>query len=549
LNLSKRFAKFILHLITRKIMNHPFGSRKSLSGFPLRKSFATLSLLASGLAAMHAQNTSFNADAIPLFGGNFNAGFGNGILVAVTGNNNVAVGHRSMASTTTGFDNTAGGYFSLAANTTGNSNTVLGARAMELGAAPSFNTAIGAQALRFATGASENTAVGYQAMTSTTGGGRNAALGMRALANNINGSSNSAVGAFALTTNTSGNSNTALGREALSSNNTGSANTAVGLSALFSTTSGGGNTGIGHGALAANVTGTTNSSLGIASNVSAAALTNATAIGANTIVNASNKVRFGNAAVTVVEGPVVYTVSDGRFKTNVRTEDVKGLDFIQRLRPVVYNFDTRALTEHWTQSMPEDMRTAYLATDFGPSTAIRQSGFIAQEVEQAAKAAGYDFNGVHTPVDAHDNYSVSYSQFVVPLVKAVQEQQAQIEAQAAQGIQQQAQIARQQAQIDELQAQVRQLLAAGSGADMRQDASGLEVFPNPSPGRFSLRITPMEQGQWEVYDQQGKQVQHLTLTPGQGEYTIDLSGMASGSYLLRLRSGDTIVASKQLLVK
>ena len=62
---------------------------------------------------------------------------------------------------------------------------------------------------------------------------------------------------------------------------------------------------------------------------------------------------------------------------------------------------------------------------------MRQSGFIAQEVAEAASRAGYDFNGVHIPDNADDNYSIAYSQFVVPLVKAVQEQQAMIEEQQA----------------------------------------------------------------------------------------------------------------------
>jgi hypothetical protein len=57
-----------------------------------------------------------------------------------------------------------------------------------------------------------------------------------------------------------------------------------------------------------------------------------------------------------------------------------------------------------------------------------QSGFIAQDVLKAAKAVGYDFDGVNKPQHDKDNYSIAYSQFVVPLVKAVQEQQAMIES-------------------------------------------------------------------------------------------------------------------------
>jgi len=49
------------------------------------------------------------------------------------------------------------------------------------------------------------------------------------------------------------------------------------------------------------------------------------------------------------------------------------------------------------------------------------NGFIAQEVEQAAKATNYDFSGVHHPQNDKDFYALNYSAFVVPLVKAAQE--------------------------------------------------------------------------------------------------------------------------------
>ena len=49
------------------------------------------------------------------------------------------------------------------------------------------------------------------------------------------------------------------------------------------------------------------------------------------------------------------------------------------------------------------------------------SGFIAQEVEAVAISVGYNFNGVVTPDNEEDLYGLQYSQFVVPLVKALQE--------------------------------------------------------------------------------------------------------------------------------
>ena len=56
------------------------------------------------------------------------------------------------------------------------------------------------------------------------------------------------------------------------------------------------------------------------------------------------------------------------------------------------------------------------------------SGFVAQEVEQAASDAGYDFSGVDKPKNPTGFYGLRYAEFVVPLVKAVQQQQQMIAA-------------------------------------------------------------------------------------------------------------------------
>ena len=58
---------------------------------------------------------------------------------------------------------------------------------------------------------------------------------------------------------------------------------------------------------------------------------------------------------------------------------------------------------------------------------VVHSGFVAQEVEQAALESGFDFSGVDKPATADGLYGLRYEDFVVPLIKAVQEQQRQIE--------------------------------------------------------------------------------------------------------------------------
>ena len=60
-------------------------------------------------------------------------------------------------------------------------------------------------------------------------------------------------------------------------------------------------------------------------------------------------------------------------------------------------------------------------------SANRSTGLIAQDVEKIIQELGFTaINAIHAPSNETDNYSLGYAQFVVPLVKAVQEQQEQI---------------------------------------------------------------------------------------------------------------------------
>jgi len=330
-----------------------------------------------------------------------NTSWGVGALnPAGTGTGNIALGAATLNSNTTGSNNVAVGINALSQNTTRSNLVAVGDSAL-------FNNGSGATASFEASG--------------------NTAVGSKSLYDNTTGYFNTATGADALSSNTTGNSNTANGRSALINNTTGSFNTANGSSALINNTTGGRNTAIGADALSSNTTGSFNTAVGRSADVTSDALTNATAIGYLARVNASNKIRLGNAAVTVIEGQVPFThPSDGRFKTNVSESDVKGLDFIIKLRPVVYNFDTRQFDAFARNGMPEAQPAAFMDKDYSASVSIRQSGFIAQEVEKAAREAGYNFNGLHTPENDKDYYSLSYSQFVVPLVKGMQEQQQMI---------------------------------------------------------------------------------------------------------------------------
>ena len=94
--------------------------------------------------------------------------------------------------------------------------------------------------------------------------------------------------------------------------------------------------------------------------------------------------------------------------------------------------------------------------DYLESSSIVRTGFIAQEVEAAAQKVGFDFDGVSTPENETDLYGIRYAEFVVPLVKAMQEQQEMIDGQKGMIDGQQEVMQEQQEMIDGQQATIEQ---------------------------------------------------------------------------------------------
>jgi hypothetical protein len=290
---------------------------------------------------------------------NFFAGEGAGNLT-MTGDRNTASGAEALFSNTTGVDNTANGAYALISNTTGDGNTASGAYALN------------------------SNITGYE----------NTASGSLALFYNTTGFHNTANGAYALNQNTTGNYNTASGLAALYSNTTGYQNTASGSLALSGNTTGYNNTANGSYALNQNTTGNYNTAIGCGSNTTAGNLINATAIGAGAIVSASDQVRIGNDYVTQIGGMVGWSnISDMRRKKDIKDITV-GLDFINGLRPVEFR-----------------MIQGNDRLDFG---------FIAQDIEALL---GMDYNVLGVGGDSDRTLSLRYTDFIAPVVKAIQEQQ------------------------------------------------------------------------------------------------------------------------------
>ena len=342
-----------------------------------------------------------------------------------TGTSNTAVGSFAMNANTTGYMNSAFGVDALRNSTTSNFNVAFGYRALQNNGANS-NSAFGNSTLAFNTTGFANTALGSNALVFNSTGSLNVAVGRLAMFSNTSGSNNTGVGITVMNDNTTGYFNAALGDAAMFNNTVGFANTACGSGALYNTELASYNTMIGYHAGFAFNLGWNNTFVGSETNTNDSDLFNSVALGHNVTITASSQARIGNSATSSIGGYTNWSnISDGRFKKNIH-EDVKGLDFIMKLRPITYQLDVPNLSARLNENT-EHREESKMDIAMAEKESMIQSGFIAQEVEQAATEVGYDFSGVDKPKNENDLYALRYAEFVVPLVKAVQELQQQVE--------------------------------------------------------------------------------------------------------------------------
>ena len=364
-----------------------------------------------------------------------------------TGSDNVFMGEDAGYNNTTGSDNTFIGNAAGRQNTTGYRNTAIGNEALfDLGGTNDTN-------------AHHNTAVGDSAGIDNGEGTHNTFFGAAAGAANEHADRNTFIGAYAGYDNNrvntqNSNENTYVGFGAGYRVRTASFNVLVGSKADATGFASGINrerhriTGLGARLLLwaddcigighlinvrkqfaigigpeANVDGT--SSIGIGyQTVVANGADNSIAIGNQALVDQSNTAEFGNAATKSIRGAVNWTaISDKRLKTNIKN-DVPGLTFINRLNPVTYQMDFRQQYLIRDQQLPDD-----LAASIEDKHKYRYTGFLAQDVWDVANALGFEFSGVDPPESENGLYGLRYAEFVVPLVKAVQELNDKVEYQ------------------------------------------------------------------------------------------------------------------------
>lgn len=512
-----------------------------------------------------------------------NTGFGYSTLLSNTGTYNTAIGYQSLLSNTSGIYNTANGFFSLVSNTTGSHNTANGAEALSSNNG-SYNTVIGYAAQSYTssgsynstngsfamynnTTGSNNVSMGYQALYSNTTSGNLTALGYQALYSNTSGTGNAAVGYQALYSNVTGEENTALGYQALYQNTAGSYNTAIGFGAYSTPGFGSENTAVGHVALQyttgsyntaigeytlnTNTTGNENTALGWDADVNQSDLVNSVVIGEGATGTASNSAVIGNASMTSIGGFVGWSnLSDGRFKKNVK-QNVPGLEFIKQLQPITYTLDVTGLNKFLRPS-PQKDKNGKAVTSSSETQAIQEkekivyTGFIAQDVQTVAKKMNYDFSGIDAAKSDKDLYKLRYSDFVVPLVKALQELSNANDSLKTLVDTLQSQMTSVQQQLNNLQKGSTSVVSLGENPMLNQS------YPNPfSSNTVISYYIPANTGtaQIIIMDINGRSLKNIVLgSKGPGQVIIAAGTLASGTYTYSLMVDGTRIDTKQMIL-
>jgi trimeric autotransporter adhesin len=191
------------------------------------------------------------------------------------------------------------------------------------------NTKLGLNAGLSLTTATTNTLIGENSGQTLTTSGGNTFVGHNA-GSSTTSSGNVFIGQFGGSNNTSGVYNCFMGASAGRDNTVGSNTTALGAGAGIQVSTGGNNTYLGAFAGKAPSFFTSNNCtfIGYYASTTLTSLSNATAIGANAVVNASNSIVLGdNSAATKIG--IGISIPSAKLEVNSATAGVSGLKFTQ----------------------------------------------------------------------------------------------------------------------------------------------------------------------------------------------------------------------------
>lgn len=367
---------------------------------------------------------------------------------------NIAIGDDAAQNLTNASGNTAIGQQALYKNQVGSNNVAIGNSAYQEGLG-TLNVSLGNSSMKFAYDVDRNVAIGNNSLyflsssaaTGTSDG--NIGIGDGVAFWHSNFISNVAIGKDAAKGNTLSSKNNSrieesvfVGEDAGAGIRTGSGHVFMGYRAGYSISNNGTfakeNVIIGWKADETRIIGNGNTYVGSRASSGGgdlAGVFNETVIGNQAQGEGSQSVRLGNSTVATLACKVALTVdSDARIKVDVISGSL-GLNFINSLNPVRFKKKNPAT---WDEAIRPKIYTSRTGSDgeiipaepAPPTDEKYYDGLIAQEVSASISAQGttsdiWNENNI-------GKQSVKYGSLTVPLIKAVQELTARVEALEAQ---------------------------------------------------------------------------------------------------------------------
>jgi hypothetical protein len=287
-------------------------------------------------------------------------------------------------------------------------------------------------------------------------------------------------------------------------------------------------------------------------------------LGAFATITGSNQIRIGSVGgqfgsdPTSIGGKVMWsTLSDGRVKKNIK-DSVPGLAFINKLKPITYNTDNDAINKIIQRPVIKDKdgkeikSPADEMTDLKAEEQIVHTGFIAQDVEKAAKSLKYDFNGVDAAKNDKDLYGLRYAAFVVPLVKAVQELSGQNEKLKSENEEQRKINADLEDRLSKLETLVNAQQSVNKTSIDLTSASLFQNVPNPFNQTTTIGYNLTQKfsnAQIVITDKNGKTLKTVNISgSGKGSLNVDAAMLASGAYQYSLIIDGKLIATKQMIL-
>jgi trimeric autotransporter adhesin len=382
-----------------------------------------------------------------------------------TGTNNSFFGVFSGSFNTTGSGNAFFGMDAGRNNTTGSDNSYFG-RGAGLGAINSTgsnNAFFGKDAGRDNTTGGSNSFFGKGAGLSNTSASNNSFFGTLAGNLNTTGDENAFFGSGAGADNTNGDRNAFFGFASGENNTTGFSNAFFGEGAGAGTTSGSDNTFVGNAAGTTNTTGGSNTAIGNDADVGDVDLTNATAIGARSLVTANHSLVLGSIAG--INGAINDTKVGIGTTAPLDRLHVDGIIRVETLGAA----GTTSLCRNTSEQISTCSSSLRYKTDIAPFSSglnlvnrLRPISFTWKEGGMRDLGLGAEDVAAIEPLLATYNEKgevegVKYDRLAVVLLNAIKEQQSQIDEQSKQLAAQQARDERQQVEIARLVQELRRL--------------------------------------------------------------------------------------------